>query len=431
MSQPARFSSRDDDFNARLDALIWHDSERAMDVEQQVSAIVDSVRRGGDTALIEATQRFDNRPTATIDDLRIDESQLQAAYAQLDPTLKAALEKAAERIRRYHEHQRESDWMTEEADGSRLGQRVSAIEAAGIYVPGGLAAYPSSVLMNAIPAQVAGVERIVMVSPAPSGQLNPVVLGAAAIAGVSEVYSIGGAQAIAALAWGTESIPRVDKIVGPGNIWVATAKRQVFGRVGIDMIAGPSEVLIIADSGADPDWLVYDLFAQAEHDELAQSILLSPDRELLDRVAARIPDLLASMPRKAIIAQSLATRGALIAVESLEQAAEIANRLAPEHLELQVADPEPLLEKIRHAGAVFMGYYSAEVFGDYCAGTNHVLPTAAAARFSSPLGVYDFMKKTSVLHLSRDGVRALAGTAAIIADAEGLHAHAAAARCRG
>jgi histidinol dehydrogenase len=355
---------------------------------------------------------------------------LADAAAALSGQQRAALETAAARIREYHEHQPLADWDFTEPDGTRLGQRVTALDRVGIYVPGGKAAYPSTVLMNAIPAKVAGVGEIVMTVPTPRGERNPLVLAAAHLAGVNRAFTIGGAQAIAALAYGTQTIPRVDKIVGPGNAYVAAAKRKVFGAVGIDMIAGPSEVLVICDGRTDPDWVAMDLFSQAEHDEMAQAVLLCPDARFIERVAASMERLLAEMPRREVILASLSGRGALIETRDLEEACEVANRIAPEHLELSVEEPRRWLERIRHAGAVFLGRYASEALGDYCAGPNHVLPTARTARFSSPLGVYDFQKRTSVIEVSAEGARSLGAVASELADGEGLPAHARSARMR-
>jgi len=353
-----------------------------------------------------------------------------AAYAALPVEQRNALQVAADRIRAYHERQKDSGFLFREADGSELGQRVTPLDRVGLYVPGGKAAYPSSVLMNAMPAHVAGVREIVMVVPAPEGVRNPLVLAAAHLAGVSRAFAIGGAQAIAALAYGTATIPAVDKICGPGNAYVAAAKRKVFGVVGIDMIAGVSEILVIADASANPEWIALDLFSQAEHDELAQAILVTPDAALVDAVAENAQRLLAEMPRAAIIAASLACRGALITARDLAQACEIANRIAPEHLEVAVADPDALLPLIRHAGAIFIGHHASEALGDYCAGPNHVLPTGRTARFSSPLGVYDFQKRTSLLRISDRGAQTLGAVAKILAEGEGLHAHARSAAAR-
>ncbi len=425
-----QLSTQDTAFSAALDALLAVQGSDDTAVHTQVQAIIDGVRRGGDSALIEYTRRFDDLDAASVAALEISPARMTAALTALPAAERQALEYAAQRIRRYAERQRLEDWSYQESDGSRFGQQVTPMDRVGLYVPGGQASYPSSVLMNAIPAKVAGVPQLIMVTPTPHGAINPLVLAAAAVAGVDRAFAIGGAQAVAALAYGTATIPRVDKIVGPGNIYVATAKRLVFGAVGIDMIAGPSEVVIVSDGSADPEWIAMDLFAQAEHDENAQSLLLTPDRAHLAAVAAAIDKLLPGMERRAIIARSLAARGALIVTRNLDEAIEIANRLAPEHLELSIADPEPWLAKVRHAGAIFVGHYSAEVLGDYCAGPNHVLPTARTARFSSPLGVYDFQKRSSVINMSAAGAETLGRVAEILARGEGLTAHARSAQLR-
>ncbi|MFO8156149.1 MAG: histidinol dehydrogenase [Pseudomonadota bacterium] len=418
------------DFRARLDTLLAWEEGAGEEVERTVRAILDDVRRDGDVALLRHTNRLDRRDVTTMAELELPAERLAAARDGLPAAQRSALEAAAERIRAYHAHQKQGSWEYTEADGTRLGQQVTALERVGLYVPGGKAAYPSSVLMNAVPAKVAGVEQLVMVVPAPDGEVNDLVLAAAAVAGVDRVITIGGAQAVAALAFGTESIPAVDKIVGPGNIYVATAKRMVFGTVGIDMVAGPSEILVICDGGTEPDWVAMDLFSQAEHDEDAQAILLCPDAAFIDRVAEAMERLLAEMPRAEVIRTSLAGRGALIHCRDLTEATTIANHIAPEHLELSVADPDALLPRIRHAGAIFMGRYTSESIGDYCAGPNHVLPTSRTARFSSPLGVYDFQKRSSLIGCSAAGAADLGRTAAALADGEGLAAHAAAARLR-
>ena len=417
-----RLDARAAGFEAELSALLAWDDETRPAVIETVRAIVNDVRRRGDVAVIEYTNRFDRRRINVARELELrDFADLGAG---IPPALHAALRTAADRIRAYHEHQKLESWEYREADGTVLGQQLRALDRVGIYVPGGKAAYPSSVLMNTIPAKVAGVGEVVMVVPAPDDALQPVVLAAAAIAGVDRLFTIGGAQAIAALAYGTQSVPAVDKIVGPGNIYVATAKSMVFGRVGIDMIAGPSEILIICDGATDPDWIAMDLFSQAEHDEQAQSILLSPDASHLDAVAASIARLLPDLPRADIIRQALAARGALVQVSDIEQAIALANRIAPEHLELSVAEPRRWLPQIRHAGAIFLGRYTAEALGDYCAGPNHVLPTAGSARFSSPLGVYDFQKRSSIIECSAAGAATLGRIAATLARGEGLVAHA-------
>ena len=417
-----RLDARAAGFEAELSALLAWDDDTRPAVIETVRAIVNDVRRRGDVAVIEYTNRFDRRRINVARELELrDFADLGAG---IPPALHAALRTAADRIRAYHEHQKLESWEYREADGTVLGQQLRALDRVGIYVPGGKAAYPSSVLMNTIPAKVAGVGEVVMVVPAPDDALQPVVLAAAAIAGVDRLFTIGGAQAIAALAYGTQSVPAVDKIVGPGNIYVATAKSMVFGRVGIDMIAGPSEILIICDGATDPDWIAMDLFSQAEHDEQAQSILLSPDASHLDAVAASIARLLPDLPRADIIRQALAARGALVQVSDIEQAIALANRIAPEHLELSVAEPRRWLPQIRHAGAIFLGRYTAEALGDYCAGPNHVLPTAGSARFSSPLGVYDFQKRSSIIECSAAGAATLGRIAGTLARGEGLVAHA-------
>jgi histidinol dehydrogenase len=430
MPEIARLSTRDPDFDRRFAALTAVAAGEDDAVDRAVAAILADVRARGDAAVLEYTRRFDRVDAASVRDLEIPRRDLEGAAAALEPALRDALAHAADRIRSYHDHQRAESWSRTEADGTTLGQRVTPLDRVGLYVPGGKAAYPSSVLMNALPAKVAGVRELVMCVPTPDGERNPLVLAAAAIAGVDRVFAIGGAQAVGALAYGTASVPAVDKIVGPGNAYVAAAKRRVFGVVGIDMIAGPSEILVVCDGSADPDWIAMDLCAQAEHDEAAQAILASPDAAFLDRVAASLDRHLAAMPRREVIRAALANRGALVLVASLEEACELANRIAPEHLELAVRDPERWLERIRHAGAIFLGRYSAEALGDYCAGPNHVLPTSRTARFSSPLGVYDFQKRSSVIHLSREGARALGPVAAALARGEGLPAHARSAEYR-
>jgi histidinol dehydrogenase len=430
MPDIARLDTRAPDFDRRLAQLTALEAAQDEAVDRAVAAIIADVRARGDDAVLEYTRRFDRVSAAHLAELEIPRGDLDRALAGLGDDLRVPLEAAAGRIRSYHERQRAESWTFTEADGTVLGQKVTPLDRVGLYVPGGKAAYPSSVLMNAIPARVAGVRELVMVVPTPGGERNPLVLAAAAIAGVDRVFAIGGAQAIAALAYGTATVPAVDKIVGPGNAYVAAAKRRVFGAVGIDMVAGPSEILVICDGATDPDWIAMDLFSQAEHDEAAQAILLSPDATFLDRVAASIDRQLATMPRREVIRASLANRGALIATRDLAEACEIANRIAPEHLELSVRDPEPLLERIRHAGAIFVGPYSSESVGDYCAGPNHVLPTSRTARFSSPLGVYDFQKRSSVIRVSRAGARTLGAIAATLADGEGLPAHARSARYR-
>jgi len=417
-------------FARDLDALIAFEAAQDPAVDAAVARIVADVRARGDEALLDYTQQFDRLAANSVAELEIRSSVLRAAFDALPEAQRAALETAAARIRAFHERQKASSWTYRDETGCELGQKVTALDRVGLYVPGGKAAYPSSVLMNAIPAQVAGVGEIVMVVPTPDGERNPLVLGAAHVAGVRRVFTIGGAQAVAALAYGTASVPAVDKICGPGNAYVAAAKRRVFGAVGIDMVAGASEILVIADATAHPDWVAMDLFSQAEHDELAQAILVSPDAALLDAVAASAQRQIAAMPRRAIIAASFANRGALVRVRDLDEACAIANRIAPEHLELAVTDPSALVPKIRHAGAIFIGHHASEALGDYCAGPNHVLPTGRTARFSSPLGVYDFQKRTSLLTVPAAAARTLGQVAATLADGEGLPAHAASARYR-
>ena len=399
-------------------------------IEDAVSEILAGVKAGGDAAIIEYTRRFDQLDVAAMSELELPRNELEAALAGLPDDQRTALQEAAERVRSYHQRQPLESWRYTEADGTMLGQKVTPLDRVGLYVPGGLASYPSSVLMNAIPAKVAGVAELIMVVPTPRGEKNPLVLAAAAITGVDRVFTIGGAQAVAALAYGSQTVPQVDKIVGPGNAYVAAAKRRVFGTVGIDMVAGPSEVLIISDGSGKPDWVAMDLFAQAEHDELAQSILLCTDQAFIEAVAASIEKLLPQMPRRQTIQSSLANRGALVKVSSLEEACVIANRIAPEHLELSVEDAEPLVERIHHAGAIFIGHWSVEALGDYCAGPNHVLPTMRSARFSSPLGVYDFQKRTSLIQVSEAGARKLGRIASVLAHGEGLQAHARSAEYR-
>ncbi|HUS24720.1 MAG TPA: histidinol dehydrogenase [Candidatus Binatia bacterium] len=431
MIEIARLDSGAPDFEAQLARLLDRAPEQAADVAATVARIVADVRARGDAALLEATNRYDRRSALTAGELEVPAAARASAWLGLAPALRAALEQAAERIRAYAQHQALAPFEFTDAHGNRLGQQVTPLDRVGIYVPGGKAAYPSSVLMNAIPAKVAGVGEIVMVVPAPDGELNPVVLGAAYLAGVDRVFTVGGAQAIAALAYGTQTIPAVDKIVGPGNAWVAAAKRLVFGQVGIDAIAGPSEIVVICDGASNPDWIAMDLFAQAEHDEAAQAILITPDAGQVKRVFVAMQKRVDALPRAAIVRASLRGRGALIAVRDLDEAVQLSNRIAPEHLELAVAEPRKLLPKVRHAGAVFLGRHTPEAFGDYCAGPNHVLPTSRAARFSSPLGVYEFQKRTSLIECTPAGAAVLAGIAGTIADAEGLQAHAASARDRG
>jgi histidinol dehydrogenase len=430
MSLIGRLSTRDSDFSERLQSLLAFEVTQDDSVESAVTEILLAVRSRGDQAVLDFTSRFDDLSVDSMDALTLQPDVLRDALENLPLAQRGALEAAAVRIRAYHERQIASSWSYTEQDGTTLGQKITALDRIGVYVPGGKAAYPSTVLMNTIPARVAGVREVVMVVPTPGGRRNDLVLAAARIAGVDRVFTVGGAQAIAALAYGTATIPQVDKIVGPGNAYVAAAKRRVFGVVGIDMVAGPSEILVICDGQTDPDWVAMDLFSQAEHDEMAQAILLSPDANFLDRVAKSVDRQLKDMPRRRIIAASLAARGALIHVVDLDEACDIANEIAPEHLELSVEKPQQLLERIRNAGAVFLGRYASESLGDYCAGPNHVLPTARSARFSSPLGVYDFQKRTSVIDVSKAGARTLGLIAAELAQGEGLIAHAHAARLR-
>jgi histidinol dehydrogenase len=425
-----RLDSSAADFAAALARLTAVNTAQDEAIDTSVANIIVDVRARGDAAVLEYTAMFDRIKAPSVAALELGPVAFEAAFDALGAEQHNALVTAAERIRTYHRHQRVKSWSYTEADGTRLGQQVTALERVGIYVPGGKAAYPSSVLMNALPAQVAGVREIVMVVPTPSGAQSPLVLAAAHIAGVTRAFTIGGAQAIAALAYGTATIPAVDKIVGPGNAYVAAAKRRVFGAVGIDMVAGPSEIIVIADGSANPDWIAMDLFSQAEHDEAARAILLSPDPELIEAVARSMARQLPAMSRKGIIAASLASRGALVRVRDLAEACAIANDLAPEHLELAVAKPEDLVAEIHNAGAIFVGHFSSEAVGDYCAGPNHVLPTARSARFSSPLGVYDFQKRTSVIAVSRQGAQTLGRLASTLARGEGLPAHAASAEYR-
>ncbi|MAX88009.1 MULTISPECIES: histidinol dehydrogenase [Thalassolituus] len=425
-----RFRSDQSDFAAQMDELLAWEAVSDSGVQEAVTNIVNDVRSRGDEALIEYTNKFDRTSASTMADLELTQEQLQAALDGLDEKQRTALITAADRVRDYHEKQKQDSWQYTEADGTVLGQKVTPMDRVGIYVPGGKAAYPSSVLMNAIPAHVAGVSEIIMVVPTPDGQLNQLVLAAAAAAGVSRVFTVGGAQAVAALAYGTETVPGVDKIVGPGNIFVATAKRMVFGQVGIDMIAGPSEILVVCDGDTDPDWIAMDLFSQAEHDEDAQSILVAMDENFLEQVQASIEKLLPTMEREEIIRKSLSDRGAMILASGKEDALNLINRIAPEHLELSVEDPDSWLPGIRHAGAIFMGRYTAEALGDYCAGPNHVLPTSGTARFSSPLGVYDFQKRSSLVKFSADGASEMGKVASVLARGEFLTAHARSAEYR-
>ncbi|MBI4740898.1 MAG: histidinol dehydrogenase [Betaproteobacteria bacterium] len=425
-----RLSSRDADFKPRLDALLAFEAAQDESIDRTVAAILADVKTRGDAAVVDYTNRFDRLHAKAMAEFDLRRDELQKALVGLPAVQREALEAAAARVRAYHERQPLQSWQYEEQDGTMLGQMVTPLDRVGLYVPGGKAAYPSSVLMNAVPAKVAGVKELIMVVPTPGGERNPLVLAAAALAGVDRVFTIGGAQAVGALAYGTQTVPQVDKIVGPGNAYVAAAKRRVFGVVGIDMVAGPSEILVVCDGQTDPDWVAMDLFSQAEHDELAQAILVCPDGAYLDRVAESIGKLLPAMPRRDVIRASLEHRGALIEVRDLEEACAIANRIAPEHLELSLADAEAWVSKIHHAGAIFIGRYTSESLGDYCAGPNHVLPTSGSARFSSPLGVYDFQKRTSLIRVSREGSRTLGRIASILAHGEGLPAHARSAEYR-
>ncbi len=430
MIEIKRFNSKDADFDSKLEKLLAFESAQDDAVELTVAKILADIKQRKDAALIEYTNRFDRLSATSGKDFELTQNQLQQALSGLPSNQRTALEKAAERVRSYHEKQLMSSWQYTDSEGTLLGQKITPLDRVGLYVPGGKASYPSSVLMNAIPAKVAGVEELIMVVPTPDGERNDMVLAAAAISQVDRVFTIGGAQAVAALAYGTETIPPVDKIVGPGNAYVAAAKRRVFGIVGIDMVAGPSEILVICDGQTDPDWIAMDLFSQAEHDELAQSILLSPHAEFLDQVLHSLSRLLAEMPRKEVIRASLENRGALIQVQDLDEACVIANRIAPEHLELSLEQPEKWVAKIRHAGAIFMGRNACEALGDYCAGPNHVLPTSRTARFSSPLGVYDFQKRSSLIQVSQQGAAKLGEIASILATGEGLQAHALSAEYR-
>jgi len=425
-----RFSSADADFDSKLKALLAFETAQDDTVDEVVANILKDVKKRGDAAVLDYTNRFDKTNATTLAQLEIPQAELLAAINGLPAEQRDALKAAADRVRVYHEKQLMASWQYTEADGTILGQQVTSLDRVGLYVPGGKAAYPSSVLMNAIPAKVAGVKELIMVVPTPNGQKNQLVLAAAAISGVDRVFCIGGAQGVGAMAYGTETVPQVDKIVGPGNAYVAAAKRRVFGVVGIDMVAGPSEILVICDGKTNPDWVAMDLFSQAEHDELAQAILLSPDAAFLDQVHASIQKLVQTMPRKEIISTSLTDRGALIQVRDLDEAAEISNYIAPEHLELSLEDPLAFSKKIKHAGAIFMGRDTCEALGDYCAGPNHVLPTSRTARFSSPLGVYDFQKRSSLIFVSSGGAQTLGKVAATLAYGEGLQAHAQSAEYR-
>ena len=425
-----RLNAGDFDFNVQLDSLIAFEAIADHELEQKVAAILADVKARGDAALLEYSARFDEVHAESVKALEVPQSELRTAFSTLLGSQRAALALAASRIRAYHERQKQSSWSFTDAEGNVLGQQVYPLSRAGIYVPGGTAAYPSTVLMNALPAKVAGVGEIIMTVPTPRGEKNPLVLAAAALAEVDRVFTVGGAQAVAALAYGTETIPQVDKIVGPGNAYVAAAKRQVFGVVGIDMIAGPSEILVICDGTTEPDWIAMDLFSQAEHDEMAQAILLSPDADFIERVAHSMEKLLETLPRREVIQTSIEKRGALIKVHNLIEACKLANRIAPEHLELSVEHPEKWVDKINHAGAIFVGRYASEALGDYCAGPNHVLPTARTARYSSPLGVYDFQKRSSLITISPEASQTLGKVAAQLARAEGLEAHARSAEFR-
>ncbi|EDN67622.1 Histidinol dehydrogenase [Beggiatoa sp. PS] len=430
MLEIQRLTTLANNFWSQLDSLLAWDSIADDNITQTVRKILQHVRHKGDTALLDYTRQFDRRQIKNPEEMIVPKERLQQALDRLDKTQRQALEQATTRIRNYHERQKQASWQYTEADGTLLGQQVTPLDRVGLYVPGGKASYPSSLLMNAIPAKVAGVNEIIMVVPAPDNVLNDIVLAAAAIAEVDKVFSIGGAQAIAALAYGTDTIPKVDKIVGPGNIYVATAKSMVFGVVGIDMIAGPSEILVICDGQTNPDWIAMDLFSQAEHDEEARAILISPDASFLEKVQESMNRLIEQMPRAEIIRTSIQNHGALIQVTHLEEAIEVANFIAPEHLELSIENPQTWASKIRHAGAIFMGRYTAEALGDYCAGPNHVLPTSRTARFFSPLGVYDFQKRSSLIMCSEEGAHTLGQTASILAHSEGLTAHARSAEYR-
>ncbi len=425
-----RLSTQDMSFAADLKALLAFETAQDDSVDVVVANILKDVKARGDAAVLEYTNRFDKTNATHLTDLEVSQVELQAALNGLPGNQRVALQAAADRVKSYHEKQVMQSWSYKEPDGTLLGQQVTCLDRVGLYVPGGKAAYPSSVLMNAIPAKVAGVQELIMVVPTPNGEKNALVLAAAAISGVDRVFCIGGAQAVGALAYGTETVPQVDKIVGPGNAYVAAAKRRVFGVVGIDMVAGPSEILVICDGKTNPDWIAMDLFSQAEHDELAQAILLSPDAEFLDQVAASMLKLLEILPRKDIVNTSITNRGALIQVKDLDEAIEISNYIAPEHLELSVENPLELSKHIKHAGAIFMGRDTCEALGDYCAGPNHVLPTSRTARFSSPLGVYDFQKRSSLIMVSQDGAQKLGKIASTLANGEGLQAHAKSAEYR-
>ena len=425
-----RLSTVDADFAAKLKTLLAFEAAADDTIERTVATILADVKTRGDAAVVDYSNRFDRLSATSMADLELSRDELEKALAGLPTERRAALEAAAQRVRAYHEKQKLDGWSYTEADGTMLGQMITPLDRVGLYVPGGKAAYPSSVLMNAIPAKVAGVKELIMVVPTPGGEHNQLVLAAACLAGVDRVFTIGGAQAVGALAYGTESVPQVDKIVGPGNAYVATAKRRVFGIVGIDMVAGPSEILVVSDGTGNPDWVAMDLFSQAEHDELAQSILICTDAAFIERVQASIDKLLPTMPRQEVIRTSLSNRGAFILVRDMDEAVAIANRVAPEHLELALDNPDPWVEKIHHAGAIFIGHYTSESLGDYCAGPNHVLPTSGSARFSSPLGVYDFQKRTSLIKVSQAGAQTLGRIASTLAHGEGLPAHAKSAELR-
>ena len=425
-----RLNTQEAGFDAELKALLAFETAQDDGIDQVVANILKDIKARGDAAVLEYTNRFDKTSAGSLSELEIPQAELQAALTSLPAEQREALQAAADRVRSYHEKQLMQSWQYTEPDGTLLGQQVTALDRVGLYVPGGKAAYPSSVLMNAIPAKVAGVQELIMVVPTPNGEKNPLVLAAAAVCGVNRVFCIGGAQAVGALAYGTETVPQVDKIVGPGNAYVAAAKRRVFGVVGIDMVAGPSEILVISDGQSNPDWTAMDLFSQAEHDELAQAVLLSPSALFLDQVQASIERQVADMPRQEIIRTSLQNRGALIQVKDLEEAAQICNYIAPEHLELSMDDALAFSKRIKHAGAIFMGRDTCEALGDYCAGPNHVLPTSRTARFSSPLGVYDFQKRSSLIMVSSEGAQKLGKIAATLAYGEGLQAHARSAEYR-
>jgi len=425
-----KLNAADADFTAELKKVLAWDSLASPDVLATVNAILQEVKAAGDKAVLELTKKFDQRDVSSISELEIPRQRLQQSLKKIPAVQRQALENAASRIRRYHEKQKQDSWLYTDTDGSSYGQQITALDRVGVYIPGGKASYPSTVLMDAIPAKVAGVSEIIAMVPTPNGEVNELVLAALALAEVERVFTVGGAQAIAALAYGTESIPAVDKIVGPGNIYVAMAKQQVFGQVGIDMVAGPSEILVICDGNTDPDWIAMDLFSQAEHDEDAQSILVCPDANYIQEVQQSMEKLLPEMERKNIIQTSLESRGIMIQVADLEQAAVVSNSIAPEHLELSVENPEALLPLIKHAGAIFLGKYTSEALGDYCAGPSHVLPTSGTARFSSALGVYDFQKRSSLINCSAAVATELADTASVLARSEGLTAHARSAEYR-